>query len=443
MRIFKGEIFQRVLSLSVLLVFIFTGAYLLGKILTPITYADYFNHDIEIIENNNEHVDIVFVGASRVYRTFVPKVFEDKLELNCVVNAGSSQQPICATYYQLKDLVGKLHPDCAIIDLSYNRLAGVPSRQGRMLVYDRLSFSNRVEYVLDCFEMKNIFYIINSYRFRNNLEDIPSIVAKKKLVVENNYQPDSSANEYYVDKGFVYSNQTYETGTIAIKDEMSYSEESIREENLRYLDACVKLCREEGIQLYLVTAPTSMMQIYSYQGDGFDEITKFCEQYADENNLIYHNLNYLVGREDFLPDEMMHDYNHVNGKGAHIISEIYAEILRKDMEGIDTSSYFYSDLSELRADVHRIVAVEAEIEQDENDNSITHINISSLQNNNIKPIYKVEISFDEGETYTTLSEWSAEQKIDVTIKEEQPYQLKISASSGNVNDVEAYQIYTL
>ena len=270
---------------------------------------------------------------------------------------------------------------------------------------------------------------------------IPSIIRAKNLVVENNYQPKSGANEYYADTGFIYNKDTYETGTIVLEEEISYAKEKIREENLGYLDACVELCREEGIQLYLVTGPTTMMRIYNYQGNGYDEVTKFYEQYAGKNNLIFHNLNYLVGRENFLPDEMMHDGNHVNGEGAYVISEIYAEILQKDMAGIDTSDYFYSNLNELKADVHRIVAVGAEIERDEDDSDIVHIDISSLQNDDIQPIYKVDISLDEGETYTELSDWSTEHEMDVKVEGGSPYQLKVRAATGNVDDAEAYQVY--
>lgn len=441
MRIFRGRISQRILSLLVLMALITAETYIIGELLTPISYADYFNHDMELIEQKNQHVDSVFIGGSRTYRTFAPKSFEEKIGWNCVVNAGTSQQPLCATYYQLKDLVERVHPEYVILGVTTNRLLGEPTRQGKMLVYDRVSFLTKVEYVLDCFNKDNLPYLFPPYRFRNNLGKLPSVIEKRKTVIENNYQPDEEASEYYVEKGFAYSKRTYETGNVAIEGDVSFSKEAVKEENLKYLDACVALCKEEGIHLYLVTPPTTMMCIYSYPGSQYDEVTQFCKQYAEENHLVYHNLNYLIGREEFLPDERMHDFNHVNGEGAYVVSEIYAEILRKDIAGMDTGDYFYADLGELKADVHRIVAVGAEIEEDEDDYRVMHINISSLQNDTVEPLYKVDISVDGGTSYTGLTEWSAEKEMDIRIENDRPFQIKVRASTGNEGDAEAYQVY--
>lgn len=70
---------------------------IIGYILEPSSYALYFNHDLEEIEKTESRVDLAFVGASRVYRSFVPEVFEEKIGVQNVVNAGSSSQPIEAS----------------------------------------------------------------------------------------------------------------------------------------------------------------------------------------------------------------------------------------------------------------------------------------------------------------------------------------------------------
>lgn len=82
-----SKILKRVVSLLVLCIFLVTTEALLREILEPISYATYFNHDLKQLEKNGTKVDLVFIGASRVYRSFVPEVFEERLGIGCVINA--------------------------------------------------------------------------------------------------------------------------------------------------------------------------------------------------------------------------------------------------------------------------------------------------------------------------------------------------------------------
>lgn len=371
---------QRILSLLTLAGFLIAGNAVLRAILEPISYATYFCHDLKELEKDGETVDLVFVGASRVYRSFVPEVFEESLGMDCVINAGSSSQPISATYWQLKDLLERFHPKQVILGVTWNQLIEETSTQGALIVYDRLNGLNKLRCGIDCLKDKDIFYMLYPYRFRGNLGKAGVIYTEKKALAAANYMPDISAgSEYYADKGFIYSRRTIEPGNIEIRNHGSFSTDAILEENLRYLDACVALCEKSGVALSLVTGPTSMMMLYNvnnYQG-----AVDFYTQYAKDHELNYYNLNYLQGREEFLPDTLMHDYNHVNGEGAYAISRLYSEILKKDAAGIDTSGYFYKDFTALKADVNRIVAVGANVTLEGKNQA--HIEIVSLQNDDI------------------------------------------------------------
>ena len=437
MRIFD-VIAKRILSFALLMLMIIGAGAVLTYVLNPISYATYFNHDIDIMEKNNEKADILFIGASRVYRTYVPEVFKKELVVNCVVNAGSSSQPIYATYYQLKDLMERVHPDRVVIGVTEDGLIYEPNQQGMLIVYDRLSVKNKLQFALDCFDLDTMKYALYPYRFRENLTKIPSILQEKNQLIESDYEPDTAGNEYYADYGFVYSKSTYDTGTIPIRyEEKTYSENEIQEEQLGYLDACIELCQKNNADVILVTAPTSMMRIYGFVH--YQEATDFYIQYAKQKGIVYYNLNYLKGREEFLPDELMHDYNHVNGEGAYVISNILADLMKKEEQGIDVSQYFYSDLEALKKDVHRIVAVDAECACEEDD--VMHIDIVSFQNEDISPLYQVELSTDGGESYQVMVSWTEDTNIDVKIPVKENYELKIRAKAQNDDVQEAYQVY--
>lgn len=444
MRIFKTKTFQRICSLVVLIAFLAVGIVVIGEALTPVSYATYFNHDIKTIEENNQKVGLAFVGASRVYHSYVPKVFEQELGVNCVVNAGSSAQPICATYYQLKDLVERLHPESVVIGVSWNGIKGneKPNQQGMLIVYDRISIFNKMELALNNFEVQNWLYCLRPYRFRDNMswEILTNNYEEKQSLVNNNYVADRNQNQYYSEKGFIYFKDSCKTGNVAMTETGIFATELVSEEKLDYLDACVKLCQEHDISVYLVSGMSTMMRLYSIEN--YQEAVDFYTTYAEEHGIIYHNLNYLLDREEIFPDEMMLDYNHLNGEGAYRVSKIYAEILRKDMQNIDTSEYFYDDFNDLKEDVHRIIAVKGDITMDETDSGRAHVMITSLQNEDITPQYQLEISKNDGENFEVVVEWTEESEADISVPTGQEYIIKVRARTGNEGDAEAYQIYT-
>lgn len=429
----------RLLSLLVLAAFLLAGNALLRELLEPVSYSAYFCHELDELEAAGTEADLIFVGGSRVYRSYVPEVFEERLGLDCVINAGSSSQPIGATYWQLKDLLERFHPRHVVLGVTWGQLTTEQSLQGALLVYDRLRGMNRLRYAADClWDEGGLLYTLYPYRFRSNLGKAGSIYAEKRALSAADYAPDISAGtEYYAGKGFIYSRRAAKPGNIGISHPGGFSEDAVRPESLRYLDGCVALCREAGATLSLVTGPTSLMQLYyleNYQG-----AVDFYERYAAEHGLVYHNLNYLRDRETLLPDTLMHDYNHVNGEGAYVVSRLYAEILERDLQGTGTDGFFYRDLEELKAGVNRIAAVGAEITPESPGR--VHIRIVSLQNRDILPRYRVELSEDGGEHYETAVDWTVDTDLDVAVPEEADYRLRITAGAETGGAGEAWQVY--
>ena len=271
MQIFKNKIFKRVISLLTLVAMIICLDWGIGEVLEPITYSTYFNHDIATIEESENGADVIFMGASRVYRTFVPQIFEDYWNVDCVINAGSSSQPICGTYYQLKDLIEKVHPDKVYIGVTFDWLTSNEDNNnimGRLIVTDRLSLKNKILMGLNCFSLKEKVFLLDTYRFKKrfNKKTIESNLKAIRKLKASNYYSYSKKREYYADTGFVYNYDTYVTGTIPIKGAANFSEELIKEDNLHYLDLCIELCKKNNIEVNLVSGVTSVMRMYYIDG---------------------------------------------------------------------------------------------------------------------------------------------------------------------------------
>ena len=438
MRTFNG--IKKILNILLICMMVYLGDKALGVLLEPISYATHFNHDVEQIEAEQASADLLFVGASRVYRSFVPEVFKEKCGLDLVVNAGSSSQRLSGSYYQLKDLMPRIHPRHVVLGVTGDNLYEPYYTQANLVVADRLHGINKFQYIFDVFEPKDYGYAFSkAYRFRNNLDlsVIQKNRAEKQALQDSGYSVAPAEPEYYADHGFVYSYATYAPGTIPLKESF-VRKEALNQTELIYLDKIVDLCKSEGVSLSLVVGPTTMMRIYNT--DDYDYFHQWFVRYAEENGLAYHNLNYLKGRETFLPDSLMHDYNHVNGEGAKLISEIYADILNKTAKGIPTDDYFYESFSDLMADVNRIVAVNAEAEKDDANLSIA---ISSLHNPDVDPYYQVVLSY--GDSGQIISDWSHRSTLHTPVPGKEPFTVTVRAKIDPLNDEEpaASQVYTI
>lgn len=446
MQVFKSKTFKRIVSLAVLLLMLIGTYTIITETLSDTTYRTYFEKDVKKIKDNNEDVDIVFVGASRMYMSIVPSVLEEKLGVSNVLVGSTATQPICGSYYYIKELIKDVHPKKVILDVTWDRLLNEKQAQALLLVYDRLSGVNKIDYAFNCFDKTNRCYLLGPCRYKDNILVADKVIAEKKLEKESWGEKENAKGETYKEKGFVYAVSDVTTGSISFDPEADYwySDDRILEENKEYLDKCVELCKENGVEFELVTAPCSVT--YMYFVGGYDDADKWYRNYAKEKGINYINLNYLKGREDFLPDELMYDNCHTNGEGAYVTSEKYADLLLKEEMGEDISSYFYENLDEFKKDVHRIVALEAELEYSEtanDDGSVdATMHLLSLKNPDAKAFYQIELQADGSDETTVLSEFSEEETVSIKLPGYTGYKLIVRAKSQYEGDKEARMAYS-
>ncbi len=443
MRIFKNKTLGRVLSFLSIVLLIIGMDRGLGYLLAPITYATYFSHDVRELEKAGEKADVVFIGASRIMKTFDTRVFEDEWGMKCVLNAGSSAQPISATYYQLKDLIERMHPDRVYLGAAIDEL--LSDREDplnwRLQVLDRLSLKNKILMVLDCFAPEEAIYLLQTYRHNENLdiENIRTNVREKTALRKTGERLRTDRLEYYVGNGFTYNRYSCAPGTIPITGAADFSPDKVSDDKLKYLDACIKLCKDNNIEVNLVTGVTSVMRMYACTG--YQEANDFYKSYAEANGIKYYNLNYMKDRESLLPDDKMYDYNHCNGEGARIVSEFFAQVVKKEEAGEDISQYFYRDLDDFRKSVKRIVAVGAEISEGERENTV-HISIESLHNDDAAPLYRVLICGEGENEYSAVQDWTRENELEIELGDAPSYMIKVEAGTADKAYGTASQEYT-
>ncbi len=418
----------------------------LGYLLEPLsyTYSDYFTRDIKALEKSGTSADAVFVGTSRTMRGFVPEVLEDEWGVNCVINAGSDAQSIAGSYYLLKDLIERLHPKKVYIEMTIYALLKEKEDvlEFRLEVFDRLSLKNKLLMALNCFSPDEAVYFFKTYRYNDNLslKQIKTNLSEKNTLRETGSYPRLRVYEDYIGKGFVYNYTSCASGAMPITITDPFSADTVDPDKLKQLDACIDLCRENNIDVVLFTGITSVMRMLSC--DGYQEATDYYREYAEKKGIKYYNLNYMKERETLLPDELMWDYNHPNGKGAEVISRFFAKVIKAEEAGEDTSRYFYANLDEFQKTVKRIVAVGAEIQPDEERENLLHITVTSVQSDGVQPLYRALICPYSGDGFIAAQDWTSESELEIEIGDAKGYAIKIEAAAEDPSYGTASRYYT-
>ncbi|UZQ84631.1 SGNH/GDSL hydrolase family protein [Thermoclostridium stercorarium] len=234
------------------------------KILEGALISEYYR------EKNKEH-DVIFIGDCEVYENFSPVTLWQEYGITSFIR-GSAQQLIWHSYYLLEETLAYEKPKVVVFNVlsmkydkpqkeAYNRMAldGMPLSLSKLkaikasmmedeqfitYLFPILRYHSRwselsTEDFKYLFRKDNVTH--NGYLMRVDVKPVTSIPQPKKLA---NYR---------------FSDTCYE-----------------------YLDKMTKLCKENGIELVLIKAPT----LYPHW---YDEWDQQIEEYARKNDLLYIN----------------------------------------------------------------------------------------------------------------------------------------------------------
>lgn len=334
--------------------------------LEPVTYTYYLNKDQKKLEQQGRVPDVVLVGDSRIYRSFIPEVIDEELGdgSHCTINTGTGSQTIQGSYYYLKDLLRVYPVKYAVVELTYACFlqSDGQSSMGDLVVLDRMrSPVSRLDYILHVLEVSEWPYVLKSYRYRNNLTTIPENISMK-LSAETRKGVDVREDEHYEDRGFVWTQSGFEDGATGLPqpEPVQWESGKISAEAFEWLDRIRDLCRQNGVELILVTGPTTLSTIYSIED--YEGSYQCFSQYAKENDLPYFELNLLKNRREILPDSMMRDSDHVCGTGAEVTSRAFCDIVNAYLNGEDTEGWFYTSVDEMKEDIGEVVACDLHTE---------------------------------------------------------------------------------
>lgn len=300
-----------------ILIFIF-----LNMLLEP-KYMETLVEGSMISQYYNEPKDheVVFIGDCEVYANFSPMVMYEEQGIKAYVR-GSSQQLIWQSYQILKETLKYETPKVVVFNVNsmrYDKNSPEVSEAYNRLTIDKMKWSQeKIDIIKDSMTEDETFisYVFPILRYHSRYDELTSEDFKYLFKRKNN-----TYNGFLVNKNV--------KGVSALPTQRKLANYNFSNECYDYLDKITNLCKENGIKLVLIKAPS----LYPYWYDEYDEQI---QNYAEKNDIDYINLKNYV-------DEIGIDYSvdtydgglHLNLTGATKLSKFFAKILAERYELTD------------------------------------------------------------------------------------------------------------
>lgn len=300
------------------------------------TYADNVEPATTIVDGfyeNNDKLDVVFVGTSNVYENINPlTLFED----NGIVgyDFATASQTMSQTYSFVKEAIQKKNPKVIVMDvygLIYN---GSPREDRARRSIDNIPFSlNKIEFI------NNITAGANIRTFTDYAFPIKRYHSRWSELVKEDY------TYPFKEKHYAYRGHQAHFNTVKCED-FNYNEEvsfkGFTELSKKYFIKTIELCESTGTPLVLVKSPNvNWKKVHS------DEVAKLIQPY---------NIKFLDYAKEYKEigisetDCFRDTGRHMNSKGVRIYTNAIGGYLKENYHIEDhrkekVYSYIYNDLA--------------------------------------------------------------------------------------------------
>lgn len=293
----------------------------------------------EYYQEKNKDFDVIFVGDCEVYENFSPVTLWETYGIHSYIR-GSAEQYVWQSYYLLEDTLRYHTPKVVIFNIQ-----AMQFNESQNEAYNRMSLEgmewsmSKVNAIFASMTEKEQFldYVFPILRYHTRWseltrDDVQYLLDSKPV----------SHNGYYM-RVDVKPAKNVPGGKIL-------ADYSFGDKAWDYLSRMAQLCRDNGIQLILIKAPS----LYPYW---YPEWERQIETFAQEQNLPY--INFLELTEDIGIDYSTDTYDaglHMNLSGAEKLSTYLGQVLQTQYDIPDRRGD--TELENIWAD--NIAAYEAE-----------------------------------------------------------------------------------
>ncbi len=380
-----------------------------------------------------EEIETLFLGSSHVFCGYDPRILDEISGENTYL-AATPVQKVDGSYYLLKEALKNNQIKKVYLDMFYLQYRDIPAERGSIqmqwiyCITDNMKNNwNRIEFLLNASDCENyIEGFLPSARYGNYLLDrkrIERVIKSKRSSEYINYEnvPSAFYKGAYVIPGGVGNPEM-----IADLDNLEVAESIISEYSLKYLNKIVELCKEEEIELVLVTTPFTDFSVQAL--GNYNTFYAYMKEYAKTNAIEYCDFNLcrpellVMEKDDFV------DYHHLSGKGAVKYSTVFAEMMAS-YDKMERQELFYDSVQEKMDDLSpRTMGILLEKSKDEEGVYF----LSTVANYDVDVEYRICTLDEQGTENELIQDFSDEKMIKVS-QEGTSYKITVrNKSTGEI-----------
>ena len=290
-------------------------------------------------EQEENSIDMVFIGSSHAYCTFDPENFDSVMGTSSW-QLGTPLQHYDTSLYVLKEVYKTQKPKVVVLELYWDMLDDEFDMKQANSFFEVVRNREEVEadYVKNVFPInEKVKYRLLPIRYQQDYFAYESDTLEKEAVsrlgVSQKEAPQTNGTEYYLAKGYTYcdtvipQSELDETNQFKGLDGEGWKAD---ETQVGYLRQFVELCRQNGSDVVFVTAPianVSMDYINNY-----DEIHNAVAEISEGLGVKYLDFNVVNRDEKLLKLENFRDDAHLNDSGVKIVDSYYVNWLMNNTE---------------------------------------------------------------------------------------------------------------
>ena len=257
--------------------------------------------------------DVIFIGDCEVYSNFSPMEMYRQQGITAYVR-GTSQQLIWQSYYILKETLKYETPKVVVYNVNAMRYDAPIKEEFHRLTIDKMKWSKeKVDIIRTSMTEEETFlsYVLPILRYHSRLT---ALTAEDWEYLFR--------DKYSTYNGYLMKKEVLPVGKLPVKRPLpNYQFSDICYD---YLEQMVKLCKDNGVELVLVKAPS----LYPYW---YEEHSSQMVEFAQAHELHYYDLTQAVDAIglDFTQDT--YDAGlHLNLSGATKLSGYFAQLLAEN-----------------------------------------------------------------------------------------------------------------
>lgn len=267
----------------------------------------------DAIKDDSQKFDLIFIGSSRVYNAYNPKVIDSSLHLNSI-NMGTGSQNIIESYYLLKEIFEHQKPKTIVYDLFVRSIEYNTVDYSHVLSNaDYMSTTNKYDMVLNGFGaegLMNLAFPLLQYK----------TYLKQSLVAEKgSHKPKSWYKGYSKVLDSLSNEEAAALGaTVKFKDQKT-AHKTVK----LYLQKIQELCSNNNSKIICIRSPYPPSRLEKDpKGDAF--LSASFKEMTSELDIPFYDFNYL---ENIYLNSDFFDFHHMNLNGSQKASRMLSKIL--------------------------------------------------------------------------------------------------------------------